>query len=1258
MTKRDKATGPRWLWWVAIGATAVVLLAAGSAAWYYLVGRTVWTDGRGLRVPDELANVRQVVWAQAEPVGRAVNSAGQEYEPALSPDAQTLYFVRGLPGEGADIYVSRRTEDGWSDPAPLGEVNTADDELGPRITPDGQWLLFYSDRPGGMGQYDLWASRRAEGRWTTPRNLGPAINSKYNEYSPAFTPDGRQMVFATNRKAAERAESAGGKVSWKATIRQGDIGDYDLFIADLPADRAVARQTQPASRPATQPATAPAAPTPPLQFAEARELENVNTPFHEGACCISPAGDFLYFASNRPGGLGGFDLYRCRLLDGRCGEPVNCGAELNTPANEMDPQLDMQGFYIYFSSDRQAAAAGYDLYHAESREVFARRSGREIPELSWSLWALMIAVAVLIPLLLLLHAAGYKHLDLLKKCIVVSLLIHIGLTMLLSLFFLSKPLLMHVAEVAGLTTAVNLEVGQEVQMRMRIRNQITNLPMTDLPVSDPTLAETVRARPAAVEPARPEEAELNVPHAEIKPTPITIQPEAPRPIKPAPPAQRVNLPAPPIRADTPTIRLATDAPLVEDERAPEAVPAPAPVADPTPPPTKAPAAVPQDVRIAPTPARLAVESLAEPHAAEPPAVPETVRVTPTPAPIVQADVTPSLPDLPADRVWQTATTAPAVDAVRIAAAPAATAAPKTAASTPTLSVPAADPAVKSLVAPAAVQTPTAPEAARLAPPPAAPIAPPVVAPSLPQLPGPRVAAAPATAPAVVAVQAPAARAATASPKGAASTSAMSVPTATPAARSMAIAAAAARPLAASAPLVAVDVPPAIDAPQIRLPTASADAPSAAEEAPPATPIGPPDPLRARPLAALPPKTAARPVPAEASVSPAKLTASSMLRPALASVGRPVDAEQPTDHAAPLAMVTPLSPLTGPGKLTSPDAFFQRSFEQRQKFVDAMGGSKESEKAVARSLAYLARHQLSDGQWPFRLGRRGGAQRDRGNTALTGLAVLCFLAADHTPAKPGPYRQVVRKGIDYLIARQRPDGDLRVGGTMYSHAIAALAVAEAGAMTGDPRYRAAAIKAGRFIVNSQNRRTGGWRYNPGDPGDTSVFGWQIMALHSIERVGMRMPKQTRELSFRWLSHVTRSRHRMLAGYTNASPRKAMSAEAVFSRILLGQKLSAAQVKELADYLDVPGERDRMYYYWYYGSLALMQIGGEPWQKWNVKVRDSLIRYQRGDGSWDQNRASNYGRRGGVIYATALSTLTLEVYYRYLPMYGGPVGDRDK
>jgi hypothetical protein len=228
-------------------------------------------------------------------------------------------------------------------------LNSPDDDLGPQPSADGSSLYFYSDRPGGQGGYDLWVSHRDGDEWMAPSNLGPAINTPYNEYSPALSPDDSTLVFASDRpRAGEEADPA--PVTWPATIREAHRGhDYDLYSVSLAPD----------------------------QSSGAEPLVALNTPANEGTPSFSPVGDFLYFSSDRPGGMGGLDLYRSRLLRGHFERATNLGDPINTRFNDLDPALSQAGFALMFSSDRPVGeasrSASYALYSSTSREVFVSR---------------------------------------------------------------------------------------------------------------------------------------------------------------------------------------------------------------------------------------------------------------------------------------------------------------------------------------------------------------------------------------------------------------------------------------------------------------------------------------------------------------------------------------------------------------------------------------------------------------------------------------------------------------------------------------------------------------------------------------------------------------------------------------------------------------------------------------------------------------------------------------------------------------------
>ena len=171
---------------------------------------------------------------------------------------------------------------------------------------------------------------------------------------------------------------------------------------------------------------------------------------------------------------------------------------------------------------------------------------------------------------------------------------------------------------------------------------------------------------------------------------------------------------------------------------------------------------------------------------------------------------------------------------------------------------------------------------------------------------------------------------------------------------------------------------------------------------------------------------------------------------------------------------------------------------------------------------------------------------------------------------------------------------------------------------------------------------------------SMFGWQLMALKSAEIAGLSIPEKTKDLMFHFVNSRSSGRFKGLASYRPEEQVSAtMTAEALFSKQMLGIERDHPASREAVQYLSLqkPKLSETNLYYWYYGTLAMYQYGGEPWQKWNGSLRNLLVATQRQDGhakgSWDPR--GPWGSHGGRIYSTALSTLCLEVYYRFLPLY---------
>ncbi len=241
---------------------------------------------------------------------------------------------------------------------------------------------------------------------------------------------------------------------------------------------------------------------------------------------------------------------------------------------------------------------------------------------------------------------------------------------------------------------------------------------------------------------------------------------------------------------------------------------------------------------------------------------------------------------------------------------------------------------------------------------------------------------------------------------------------------------------------------------------------------------------------------------------------------------------------------------------------------------------------------------------------------------------------------------------YLRSIQKPDGDLRNGGNMYDQAIGTLALGEEAAMTHDSAMRDAALAGAQFIIAAQNS-DGGWRYSPHDTfSDTSVLGWQVMALHSAGRIGLELPAGLASKAIDNINGKSTGKAGMLTGYLTALASSTMTAEALYSRLMLGARLEDDQIMEVGDYLlnKLPDAAKPNYYYWYYGSLGLMQLSSsvpDAWKMWNTNMAQALLALQSPAGvmagSWDSD--GEWGDRGGRVYSTALATLTLEVYYRY-------------
>ena len=366
---------------------------------------------------------------------------------------------------------------------------------------------------------------------------------------------------------------------------------------------------------------------------------------------------------------------------------------------------------------------------------------------------------------------------------------------------------------------------------------------------------------------------------------------------------------------------------------------------------------------------------------------------------------------------------------------------------------------------------------------------------------------------------------------------------------------------------------------------------------------------------------------------------------------------------------------------------------KKKALAKGGGSAGSEKAVDGALRWFKKHQSPNGQWDVDgyaancsdAGARcePGSEHtgEEGDIACTAYALLCYLGAGYDHRMPGTFRTTVKKGVDWLVAAQKADG--LWGERNYEHAIATMAIAEAYAMSNDPALREPAQKGIDLILARQAKEADGgyglgWDYNAPNPArmDASVSGWNVMALKSAAAANGRLNiGQGMEGSKTYLDRAWKACNKDFVAkdpYTDTSTfpyvwnsqtdaveverggdHHDMASVGALCAVFLGRLAGDPMLNSLANHIvkhQTPTAYPCNTYYLYYNTLAMFQVGGDRWTKWNTTVRDVLVNAQRKEencfgGSWDFEGTKFHGHRTGRLLSTAYVCLSLEVYYRY-------------
>jgi outer membrane protein OmpA-like peptidoglycan-associated protein len=211
-------------------------------------------------------------WQQATYLSNIINTpAYNEGAQSISQDGKYLFFTGCNRPDGlgrCDIYIAQRKGNDWAKPFSLSApVNTTGWEAQPSISANGRTLYFVSNRKGGYGGYDIWKSNLTDKGWGTPENMGPSINTAYDEQSPFIHPDDRTFYFCSN--------------GWPG------MGNRDLFVSRLGKD------------------------------GEWQKPDNLGYPINssgdENGLTITANGAYAFFSSNNLQGFGGFDIYTFEL---------------------------------------------------------------------------------------------------------------------------------------------------------------------------------------------------------------------------------------------------------------------------------------------------------------------------------------------------------------------------------------------------------------------------------------------------------------------------------------------------------------------------------------------------------------------------------------------------------------------------------------------------------------------------------------------------------------------------------------------------------------------------------------------------------------------------------------------------------------------------------------------------------------------------------------------------------------------------------
>jgi outer membrane protein OmpA-like peptidoglycan-associated protein/tetratricopeptide (TPR) repeat protein len=264
-----------------------------------------------------------------ENIGKAINSSFHEYSPLVSADGNTMIFTSNRPAEGSsalstyeDIYISKKIDGIWTKPTKISpNINIEFNDAAASLSPDGKTLVLYYEYGGG----DIYVSKAEGEGWTKPVALNKNINAPMSWETSAFlTDDGNQLYFSSNR--------------------EGGMGNLDIYVSEMDATG---------------------------DWGKANNLGPViNTTGREDSPALDPDGSTLYFSSDGHPSMGGTDIFKSELKDGKWQKPVNLGYPINSVEDDSFFAMASDRRRAYFSTLREEGNAEiYTLTFIEPQQL-------------------------------------------------------------------------------------------------------------------------------------------------------------------------------------------------------------------------------------------------------------------------------------------------------------------------------------------------------------------------------------------------------------------------------------------------------------------------------------------------------------------------------------------------------------------------------------------------------------------------------------------------------------------------------------------------------------------------------------------------------------------------------------------------------------------------------------------------------------------------------------------------------------------------